>query len=99
MQLAEKETRGARADGHRMTEEASILLVEDERAIAEAVALNLREEGYHVDTAFRGEDGLRLAASGGYDLILLDLMLPGVDGRDICRAIRKKSQTPILMLT
>lgn len=81
------------------TDEASILLVEDERAIADAVALNLREEGYHVDVAIRGEDGLRMATRGEYDLILLDLMLPGVDGRDICRAVRKTSQTPILMLT
>lgn len=99
MALAEKELRGLAGDEQRMTEEASILLVEDERAIADAVTLNLREEGFDVDVALRGEEGLRLATSGEYDLILLDLMLPGVDGRDICRAIRKKSQTPILMLT
>jgi two-component system response regulator RegX3 len=99
MELAEKEVRWTDGDGRRMTREASILLVEDERAIADAVALNLREEGYSVDVAMRGEDGLRMGTSGEYDLVVLDLMLPGVDGRDICRAIRKVSQRPILMLT
>jgi len=79
--------------------EQRILVVEDERAIADAVALNLREEGFTVDTASRGDDGLRLATAEPYDLIVLDLMLPGVDGREICRAVRKRSQTPILMLT
>src|SRR3712207_5904258 len=81
------------------TEEARILVIEDERAIADAVALNLREEGFHVNTALRGDDGLRMATTEAYDLIVLDLMLPGVDGRDICRAIRRRGQTPILMLT
>jgi DNA-binding response OmpR family regulator len=82
-----------------VAEEPRILVVEDERAIADAVALNLREEGYAVDTALRGDEGARLAVTEPYDLIILDLMLPGVDGRDICRAVRRKSQTPILMLT
>jgi DNA-binding response OmpR family regulator len=82
-----------------MTDEGAILVVEDERAIADAVALNLREEGYQVDVALRGEDGLRMATGGQYDLLILDLMLPGVDGRDICRSVRKTSQIPILMLT
>lgn len=102
--VTEKESRRAACESNNMAarapgEEATILLVEDERAIADAVALNLRDEGFAVDVAVRGEDGLRLAGSGRYDLILLDLMLPGVDGRDICRAVRKTSQTPILMLT
>lgn len=85
--------------GISMTDEPAVLLIEDERDIADAIALNLREEGYYVDVALRGDDGLRLATTGEYELIVLDLMLPGVDGRDICRAVRKKSQTPILMLT
>jgi DNA-binding response OmpR family regulator len=76
-----------------------VLVIEDERGIADAVALNLREEGYEVSTALRGDDGLRMATTEPYDLIILDLMLPGVDGRDICRAVRKRSQAPILMLT
>jgi DNA-binding response OmpR family regulator len=82
-----------------MTEEPKVLVIEDERAISDAVALNLREEGYFVQTASRGDEGLRLATSEPHDLIILDLMLPGMDGRDICRAVRKRSQTPILMLT
>jgi len=99
MELAQYEDRRVVGDARTMTDEGTILLVEDERAIADAVALNLREEGYHVDLALRGEDGLRMATSGRYDLLILDLMLPGVDGRDICRAVRRSSQVPILMLT
>lgn len=82
-----------------MTDLLRVLIVEDERAIADAVALNLREEGFQVDAALRGDDGLRMAQAGSYDLVILDLMLPGVDGRDVCRAIRRTSSTPILMLT
>jgi DNA-binding response OmpR family regulator len=81
------------------TEEARVLVIEDERAIADAVALNLREEGFAVNTAGRGDDGLRMASTDPYDLIILDLMLPGMDGRDVCRAVRKRADTPILMLT
>lgn len=80
-------------------DEAKVLVIEDERAIADAVALNLREEGFAVNTAARGDDGLRMASADPYDLIILDLMLPGLDGRDVCRAVRKRADTPILMLT
>jgi two-component system, OmpR family, response regulator RegX3 len=76
-----------------------VLVVEDERSIADALALNLRDEGYRVDLALDGEEGMRLATEGSYDVILLDLMLPGIDGRDICAAVRRRSQVPILMLT
>jgi len=82
-----------------MGAEQRVLVIEDERAIADAVALNLREEGYVVSTASRGDDGLRLATSESFDLIVLDLMLPGMDGREVCRAVRKRAETPILMLT
>jgi two-component system response regulator RegX3 len=78
---------------------ARILLIEDEESMADAVALNLRDEGYEVVIARRGDEGHRLAASREFDLILLDLMLPGMDGRDICRAVRRTQTTPILMLT
>lgn len=83
-----------------MSDREQILVVEDEQPIADSIALNLREEGYEVTTALRGDDGLRLATSEPYDLILLDLMLPGMDGRDVCRSIRRRRQhTPILMLS
>jgi DNA-binding response OmpR family regulator len=78
---------------------ARVLVVEDEAAVADAVALNLREEGYQVSVARRGDDGYRLATAEPFDLIILDLMLPGADGREICRAVRRSSTVPILMLT
>lgn len=81
------------------TATARILLVEDEASVAEAVALNLREEGHHVTLARRGDEGFRQATSEPYDLVILDLMLPGMDGRDVCRAIRRTSDVPVLMLT
>ncbi len=79
--------------------EPRVLLIEDERAIADAVALNLREEGYQVTVSLRGDEGLKLATSSPFDLILLDLMLPGMDGREVCRAVRRRSATPVMMLT
>ena len=84
-----------------MSDETSdrILIVEDERAIADAVALNLRDEGYDVTIARRGDEGLRRALDGNFDLLILDLMLPGLDGRDVCRRVRQRSKIPILMLT
>lgn len=76
-----------------------ILIIEDERAIADSIALNLREEGYDPTVSRRGDDGLRLALQGEFDLLILDLMLPGADGREVCRAVRKQRPLPILMLT
>ena len=95
----ESGARNSTRDTTGMSETAKVLVIEDERAISDAIALNLREEGFQVDTSARGDEGLRLVTSEQYDLVVLDLMLPGIDGRDICRAIRKRSQTPILMLT
>ena len=77
----------------------SILLVEDETNVRETLALNLRAEGYAVTTAADGEAGLRMAREQEHDLIVLDVMLPGLDGLSICRLIRKDSRVPILMLT
>src|SRR5262249_49074479 len=65
---------------------ARILIIEDERDLADSLALNLREEGYHVTLARRGDEGYQTAMHESFDLILLDLMLPGMDGRDICRS-------------
>ena len=78
----------------------SILIVEDNRDVADLVSLHLRDEGYDVETAGDGRLGLDLALSRRHDLVVLDLMLPGVDGLEICRRLRAgPDYTPILMLT
>ena len=77
-----------------------ILVVEDEKDIADLVALHLRDLCGELVTAFDGYDGLRLATSSHWDLIILDLRLPGPDGLEICRAIRReRPYQPVLMLT
>ncbi len=76
-----------------------ILVVEDETPIAEAVAYALREAGYDVDAIADGDDALEAARREPYDLMVLDLMLPGTTGLDICRALRVESDLPIVMLT
>jgi two-component system, OmpR family, response regulator len=77
-----------------------ILVVEDEWRIAQAMKKGLEQERYVVDTAGTGTEGLDLAMTDDYDLILLDLMLPEMDGLQVCREIRAKANhTPILMLT
>ena len=76
-----------------------ILVVEDERKISQVIEINLMMAGYLCDVASDGEEGLRLALSGDYDLILLDLMLPKRDGFSVCREIRKTLSTPIIMVT
>jgi two-component system OmpR family response regulator len=76
-----------------------LLVVEDEPKLAALVARGLREEGYAVDVAERGEDALWMAHAAPYDAILLDVMLPGTDGFDVCRRLRKEAVwSPILML-
>ncbi len=80
--------------------QGKILLVEDDRDISHLVELHLTDLGYEVDNAYDGKEGLDLATSGRYDLIILDLMLPEVDGLEICKSLRAASDyTPILMLT
>jgi two-component system OmpR family response regulator len=77
-----------------------LLVVEDEPKLAALVARGLREEGYAVDVAGRGEDALWMAHAAPYDAILLDVMLPGTDGFDVCRRLRREEVwSPILMLT
>lgn len=76
-----------------------ILIVEDERKTAEALELYLRAEGYEVRIAGDGRTGLEEALGGGYDLVLLDLMLPGMYGTDVCRRLREESGVPVIMLT
>lgn len=77
-----------------------ILLVEDERRLANIVKKGLMEEGFAVDVAYDGQEGQYLAESESYDLVMLDVMLPKVDGITICKELRnKKIKTPIIILT
>ena len=78
-----------------------ILLIEDNRGIAEMVGEFLERRGYGLDYATDGNTGLRLATQNGYDVIVLDLMLPGIDGLELCRRLRSEAKvsTPVLMLT
>ena len=83
------------------TKSGSILLVEDNQDIAEMLYAFLERRGYELDYAADGVSGLHLAVTNSYDVIILDLMLPGMDGINICRKLRDEAQrdTPILMLT
>jgi DNA-binding response OmpR family regulator len=76
-----------------------ILVVEDEPAIAEAVTYALQDAGYDVDAVGDGETALANALHRPYDLMILDLLLPGTPGMDVCRAVRAESDLPIVMLT
>ncbi|NLE20228.1 MAG: response regulator transcription factor [Clostridiales bacterium] len=76
-----------------------ILLVEDEASIARFVELELGHEGYEVVKAEDGREGLRLAGEGGFDLVLLDVMLPGINGLEVLRRLRKDSDVPVILLT
>lgn len=77
-----------------------ILIVEDDQKIAAFITKGLKEEGFSVDTAFDGMDGLYLAETNPYDVIILDWMLPGINGIEICKQLRSdQNSTPILMLT
>lgn len=78
---------------------ARLLLVEDEDTVRETLALNLRAEGHEVDTAADGERGLELARASEYDLLVLDVMLPKLDGLTVCRILRRESSVPIILLT
>jgi DNA-binding response OmpR family regulator len=78
---------------------AKILVVEDEATVRDTLALNLRAEGFEVLTAQDGETGLQLAREQAPDILILDLMLPKLDGLSLCRILRRNSDVPILMLT
>jgi len=80
----------------------TILAVDDEEDILELIRYNLSKEGYKVSQALSGEDVLKIARSGMIDLILLDLMLPGIDGLDVCKILKADQKTqhiPVIMLT
>lgn len=76
-----------------------ILLIEDEEKIARFIELELVHEGYEVKKSFNGREGLELAESGSFDLILLDVMLPELNGLEVLRRLRKTSDLPVIMLT
>jgi two-component system OmpR family response regulator len=83
-----------------MRTEMRVLVVEDEAKLAQVLARGLREEGYAVDVTGRGEDALWMAKANPYDAILLDVMLPGADGFEVCRRLRDQAVwSPVLMLT
>lgn len=81
-------------------DERKILLVEDEQKIADALKMGLTEDGYYVETAYDGNIAWKLFQQHDYDLIILDINLPGVNGYELCKRIRNKStQIPVIMLT
>jgi len=79
--------------------DARILLVEDDPSIREVTAIGLQQAGFTVETASDGKAGLDRFRDGTFDLVLLDVMLPRLDGLDVCRAIRRSSTIPVVMLT
>lgn len=79
--------------------EQAILVVDDEASITDIVSFNLKKEGYKVDVADTGDGAIRLAQANNYDLVILDVMLPGVDGYEVCRRIRSNSNVPVLFLS
>jgi two-component system response regulator RegX3 len=76
-----------------------VLVVEDEESFSDALSYMLRREGYEVSVAATGPDGLAVYDRAGADLVLLDLMLPGMSGTEVCRTLRQKSNVPIIILT
>lgn len=81
-------------------EEIKILLIEDEKKIADAISKGLREIHYHVETAYDGSIGIRLFEAGEFNLVITDINLPGMNGYELCKAIRRRNQhVPVIMLT
>ena len=76
-----------------------ILVVDDERVLVKGIKFNLESEGYQVEAGYDGEEAVELARSGSFDLIILDLMMPKIDGLQACMRIREFSNVPVIMLT
>ena len=76
-----------------------ILVVDDEKVLVKGIKFNLESEGYQVEAGYDGEEALELARNGAFDLIILDLMMPKIDGLQACMRIREFSNVPIIMLT
>jgi DNA-binding response OmpR family regulator len=81
------------------TEQKSILIVEDDETLQQTLAYNLREEGYLVNVAHNGYQGLEMARTEPHDLIVLDVMLPELDGLSVCRILHREMDVPIILLT
>ena len=79
--------------------EEKILVVDDESAISDIIKFNFEKEGYFIDTADNGKSAIELASENNYDLILLDIMMPKLNGFEALREIRKSSDVPVIMLT
>lgn len=76
-----------------------VLIIEDDLKLARFIELELKHEGFDADIVHNGRDGLDLALSEEHDLVILDLMLPGLNGMEVCRRVRQQSKIPIIMLT
>ncbi|MTI93925.1 MAG: response regulator transcription factor [Firmicutes bacterium] len=82
-----------------MVKQSKILVVEDEKPIADILEYNLSKEGFEVKVAYAGDEAVEVALDYRPDLILLDIMLPGIDGLNVCRQVRQELDCPIIMLT
>jgi two-component system, OmpR family, response regulator ResD len=82
-----------------MDQDIKILIVDDEERIRRLLRMYLEREGYSIDEAENGEDALNMAMNNNYSLILLDLMMPKIDGIEVCKELRKVKSTPVIMLT
>ena len=78
---------------------STILIIEDEKGIVDLISFNLKREGYEIMEAYDGKTGLDIALSGKADLVLLDVMLPVMDGFEVLRRIRERSALPVIMVT
>ncbi len=76
-----------------------VLIVDDEKLLVKGIKFNLENDGYAVDAAYDGDEALKLVRENSYDVIILDLMLPKIDGLTVCRKIREFSNVPVVMLT
>jgi two-component system, OmpR family, response regulator len=98
--LADRDADGEAAEGHEGRSSAKLLLIEDEPGIVDFVRRGLEAEGFVVETAIEGIEGERLALRGGYDAIVLDLMLPGRDGLEVLASVRRTTPgVPVIVLT
>jgi DNA-binding response OmpR family regulator len=80
-------------------ENYKILIIEDEKKMSMFMQMELDHEGYTTDVEYNGREGLKKIQEGNYDLVLLDIMLPGLNGMEVCRRVRKFSKIPIIMIT